>query len=97
MGKLMNRDTSMQNLLLLSDSLLIYQHSVSETDHANILHATNSELRYVDLIIFRVGKLRLEKVFVETNTFVYDAELLICINICKLACSAKDSHGHFRL
>jgi len=96
-SELVDSHSSMKQILLLGDCLLVDKNSISQTDYANILHSADSEFRNIHLIVLRIRERCREQVLIVLDTLSYDSELFLGIQILELAASAKDTHWHNRL
>ena len=93
----MDSHATMKQILLLGDCLLVHNNSICQTDHADILHSADSELRNIHLIILRIRERSREQVLIVLDALSHDSELFLGIQILELAVSAEDTHWYNRL
>ena len=93
----MDSHATMKQILLLGDCLLVHNNSICQTDHTDILHSADSELRNINLIVLRIRERCRKQVLIVLDTLSHDSELFLGIQILELAVSAENTHWYNRL
>ena len=86
----------MKQFVVLCDLGFVDKAAVSQSDHSNVFHASNPELWHINLVVLRVRERGREKFLVILDSFSDDPELLLGIQVGKLAAATEDAHRHDR-
>lgn len=89
-------DATMEDLVVLCDRGFVDETAISQGDHSHVFHSADPELWNVDLVVLGVGERCGEECLVVLDALCHDSELLLRIQVVKLARATEDSHRHDR-